>query len=207
MGCFIRFFLCLFLALAPYGFSWSGDGFQIVPREALAGKKALVGSYIAGKLLKNGVQSCAKSGKCRSEVAASAAKLGKKVLGNQNVKNKASQVANALFPELKLGTRGGPKAGKSFGKPVKDEAFARDPSKTCVFCERPGTGSQVDHAYPRSRGGDAEIGNAQLACKHCNPSKGNGIIPKSPPPGYKGKWPTDRLLKYEAKVKKARGWK
>ncbi|WP_327209902.1 HNH endonuclease [Rhizobium leguminosarum] len=99
------------------------------------------------------------------------------------------------------------KAGKAFGKGVKEEAFAEDPTKTCVFCQRPGTGSQVDHAYPKSLGGDAEIGNAQLACRHCNPSKGNGIVPKSPPPGYKGQWPTPRLKAFEKLVKKSRGWK
>src|SRR5688572_6297192 len=29
----------------------------------------------------------------------------------------------------------------------------------------------------------------RLACPHCNPSKGAGTYPKTPPPGYTGPWP------------------
>ncbi|HWK27650.1 MAG TPA: RHS repeat-associated core domain-containing protein [Solirubrobacter sp.] len=92
-------------------------------------------------------------------------------------------------PLIKAGTRGGETAGKAFPKSVKDAARAENPTATCVYCARPGTGTQVDHAIPKARGGDATLDNAQLACPHCNASKGAGDFPKSPPPGYEGPWP------------------
>jgi filamentous hemagglutinin len=53
----------------------------------------------------------------------------------------------------------------------------------------PGTATDVDHAIPRSRGGNATIDNAQLACPHCNRSKGARDYPVTPPSGYQGPWP------------------
>ena len=92
-------------------------------------------------------------------------------------------------PPIKAGTSGGPTAGQRFSQGVREEAFAENPTKTCVFCRREGTGTQVDHASARARGGDATIDNAQLACPHCNASKGAGQFPKTPPAGYEGPWP------------------
>jgi RHS repeat-associated protein len=89
----------------------------------------------------------------------------------------------------KPGSALGATAGKPFSKKVKEEAFSENPTKTCVYCRRPGTGTQVDHAIPKSKGGNATIDNAQLACPHCNSSKGNRDYPVSPPPGYEGPWP------------------
>lgn len=89
---------------------------------------------------------------------------------------------------IKTGTFGGPTTGKRFPQSVRQQAFDENPSRICVFCQMEGTASQVDHAYPRSLGGDATIENAQLACPHCNASKGNGTYPKSPPAGYEGEW-------------------
>ncbi len=48
--------------------------------------------------------------------------------------------------------------------------------------------SHVDHAIPKSRGGNATLRNGQLTCQHCNLSKGNRRFPKTPPPGYGGSW-------------------
>jgi len=92
-------------------------------------------------------------------------------------------------PLIKTGTSGGPTAGKNFPESVRQAAFDENPSKTCVFCRQPGIGTQVDHAIPRSLGGDATLDNAQLACPHCNASKGAGTFPKTPPAGYRGPWP------------------
>jgi RHS repeat-associated protein len=92
-------------------------------------------------------------------------------------------------PEIKAGSAGGDTAGKVFSNPVKDAAKAENPTATCVYCRRPGTGTQVDHSISRARGGDATLPNAQLACPHCNASKGAGQFPKSPPSGYRGPWP------------------
>ena len=52
----------------------------------------------------------------------------------------------------------------------------------------PGTGTTVDHAIAKANGGNATYKNAQLACPHCNPSKGTGDFPKSAPPGFPGTW-------------------
>ena len=90
---------------------------------------------------------------------------------------------------IKAGAAGGETAGKVFPNSVKTAARNENPDAICVYCRRPGTGSQIDHSIPKSRGGDATINNAQLACPHCNASKGAGDFPKNPPPGYEGPWP------------------
>ncbi|MBD3771892.1 MAG: HNH endonuclease, partial [Rhodobacterales bacterium] len=104
---------------------------------------------------------------------------------------RALGIGGKAAPVIKAGAAGRETAGKAFPKAVKDAAKAENPTATCVYCRRPGTGTQVDHAIPRAKGGNATLENAQLACKHCNPSKGAGEYPKTPPPGYRGKWPPD----------------
>lgn len=99
--------------------------------------------------------------------------------------------AEKAAPEIKVGSAGGETAGKAFSPATKAAAKAENPTATCVYCRETGTGKQVDHAIPRARGGNATPENAQLACPHCNLSKGAGEFPKSPPPGYRGKWPPD----------------
>src|SRR6185295_3104447 len=102
----------------------------------------------------------------------------------------ASEVrAASLIPRIKPGSAFGPTAGQRFSESVRAAAKAENPTATCVFCQRAGTAKQVDHAIPRARGGNATLDNAQMACEHCNPSKGVGDFPKSPPPGYTGPWP------------------
>ena len=91
------------------------------------------------------------------------------------------------IPNIKPGSANGATAGKRFPPSVRGQALAEDPTRTCVFCGRPG--EQLDHAVARAKGGNATLDNAQWACKHCNPSKGTGTHPKTPPPNYKGPWP------------------
>ncbi|HEV2826948.1 MAG TPA: HNH endonuclease [Pyrinomonadaceae bacterium] len=81
---------------------------------------------------------------------------------------------------IKAGSAGGPNAGGRFPKAVRDETLSGEPA--CVFCGEPAT--QADHAIPRARGGNPTPDNAQPACAHCNPSKGAGDFPKTPPTGY-----------------------
>jgi RHS repeat-associated protein len=90
---------------------------------------------------------------------------------------------------IKPGAAGGESARQRFSESTRTRAFEEDPTRTCVFCRRPGSATQVDHAVPRSRGGNASLENAQLACPHCNQSKGARPYPVNPPPGYEGQWP------------------
>jgi RHS repeat-associated protein len=92
-------------------------------------------------------------------------------------------------PTIKPGAAGGSTAGKPFPEIVRQQAFDEDPTHTCVWCGTPGTGTQVDHAIPMSLGGNATIDNAQLACPHCNASRGARAFPLTPPDGYRGAWP------------------
>jgi RHS repeat-associated protein len=93
------------------------------------------------------------------------------------------------IPAIKAGAAGGETAGKSFSQAVRDAAKAENPLNVCVYCRREGVATQVDHSIPRARGGNATLDNAQLACPHCNASKGARDFPVNPPPGYRGEWP------------------
>jgi len=93
------------------------------------------------------------------------------------------------LPPIKSGSADGLTAGRPFPQGVKDAAKAENPTATCVYCGREGTATQVDHAIPKACRGNATLDNAQLACPHCNASKGAGDFPKTPPRGYTGPWP------------------
>ncbi len=71
----------------------------------------------------------------------------------------------------KPGSAGGPGAGKRFSPKTRQEASG----DKCVFCGKRTTGKnrQIDHAHPRSRGGNNTLKNAQNTCSTCNPMKGN----------------------------------
>jgi RHS repeat-associated protein len=90
-----------------------------------------------------------------------------------------------IFAPIKAGSVGGPTAGQRFPAAVRRQAFAEN--DLCVFCRGPGT--ELDHAIAASRGGNATIQNAQVACRFCNASKGAGTVPKNPAPGYEGPFP------------------
>jgi 5-methylcytosine-specific restriction endonuclease McrA len=102
-----------------------------------------------------------------------------------------SAVPSGACTRCKCATRF--KSSSVFSESVRNAAKAENPTATCVFCRREGTATQVDHAIPRSRGGNATLDNAQMACPHCNASKGAGDFPKNPPPGYTGPWPPPPL--------------
>jgi len=74
---------------------------------------------------------------------------------------------------------GGPGAGKAFSEATKNAARAASGDK-CVFCgiktvrspsPQPNR-SNIDHAIPKSRGGNNTLENAQNACQTCNLKKG-----------------------------------
>ncbi len=98
-------------------------------------------------------------------------------------------LAHNCDPTIKPGSSGGDTAGERFPEDVRQQAFDEDPSRTCVYCGQEGTGTQVDHAVPRANGGNATLDNAQLACPHCNASKGARDYPVTPPADYEGAWP------------------
>jgi RHS repeat-associated protein len=100
----------------------------------------------------------------------------------------AAGLLDDVIPSIKPGTSGGATAGKRFPAGVRDEALRENPGQVCVFCHRAGA-VELDHAVPRSSGGDATIENAQWACDWCNPSKGARDRPVNPPPDYEGPWP------------------
>lgn len=79
--------------------------------------------------------------------------------------------------EPKPGSVGGPGAGKRFPESVKDAERDQSGNK-CVFCgeettREPGPNqSNIDHAQPKSRGGNNTPDNAQNTCRTCNLDKG-----------------------------------
>jgi hypothetical protein len=68
--------------------------------------------------------------------------------------------AEGATPLIKAGTAGGETAGKAFPQSVKDAALAENPG-TCVYCRMETSTPRIDHAIPKSRGGNATLDNAQ----------------------------------------------
>lgn len=95
--------------------------------------------------------------------------------GIRSVREGLEGAAQSALP--KAGSSAGPGAGKGFSEAVKDAARAESPN--CVFCgqqtvrsptSRPDR-SNIDHAIPKSRGGNNTIDNAQNTCQSCNLDK------------------------------------
>jgi RHS repeat-associated protein len=88
---------------------------------------------------------------------------------------RAAEAASEAVP--KLGSAGGPGAGKAFSEATKDAERAASGNR-CVFCKEPTTRtpgpdqSNIDHAIPKSRGGNNTPANAQNTCRTCNLEKG-----------------------------------
>ena len=99
----------------------------------------------------------------------------------------AGKVIGDVLP-IKPGASGGPAVGKPFPMNVKEQTKAENTlhggSCICVFCHQITDIPQVDHAAPRSRGGDA-----QIACSHCNQPISNRAFPNNPLPRYVLPWP------------------
>lgn len=84
-------------------------------------------------------------------------------------------LASAATP--KLGSAGGPGAGRVFSRGTKNVELARN--DRCVFCSsktEPRAGkprsAELDHAIPRSRSGNNTPDNIQTTCRTCNRRKG-----------------------------------
>lgn len=50
--------------------------------------------------------------------------------------------------------------------------------RKCAYCSVEGVALQIDHIYPRSRGGSDRVANLTLACPECNQRKGSGPVEK-----------------------------
>ena len=82
-------------------------------------------------------------------------------------------------PSPKPGSAGGPGAGKKFPESARN-AEREASNNTCRFCgsetvrsSRPAPNrSNIDHAIPKSRGGNNSPANAQNTCQTCNLKKG-----------------------------------
>ena len=78
---------------------------------------------------------------------------------------------------MKPGSSNPEGAGKPFNQATKDAARSES-GNTCVFCGKSTTSepgpdqSNIDHAIPKSRGGDNSLDNAQNTCRTCNLQKG-----------------------------------
>jgi RHS repeat-associated protein len=114
-------------------------------------------------------------------VGAATAGLAKGVMavGKAVVQRVAPRTTGAVTAAArpKVGSAGGPGAGRRFADTTKDAAEAEAGGK-CVFCGRDttrargGTQRNTDHAIPKSRGGNNTLDNAQNACRDCNLDKG-----------------------------------
>ena len=88
----------------------------------------------------------------------------------------ANTIHNASKPDPVEGSSGGPGAGKRPSEKTKDAIRARD-NNQCVFCgdettRSPGPKqSNIDHADPKSRGGNINDKNLQNTCRACNQQK------------------------------------
>jgi filamentous hemagglutinin len=141
---------------------------------------ASAGGFFRNSGLLAGIK-CATSKACRTTVS-TVVKAGKEVA-------KLSKTSKQDFPPIKPGSSGGATAGRGFPKSVRDAAKNENSATTpytCVYCRLKTDKPQVDHAIPKSKGGNATIDNAQIACPHCNASKGNREFPVTPPKGMKG---------------------
>lgn len=105
------------------------------------------------------------------------------VIGSVGTGGKLAGKAASKIPDgavrnlVKKGEAGGPGAGKRISKSTGD-AVRAEANDTCVFCgvkttRTPGPNqSNIDHAIPKSRGGNNTLANAQNTCRTCNLQKG-----------------------------------
>ena len=135
--------------------------------------KGLGGVTDGQKIFDNGVERIAAGCNAVSALAGIAA-VGLDAAGvTPTLGGKAAQAAEGP----KSGSEGGPGAGKRFSESTMDAARAESDNK-CVFCgdkttSVPGPkGSEIDHAIPKSRGGNNSGENAQNTCRTCNREKG-----------------------------------
>ncbi|WP_179823188.1 RNA-guided endonuclease IscB [Nocardiopsis aegyptia] len=68
--------------------------------------------------------------------------------------------------------------GTLHGYEVREYLLAKW-DRTCCYCGATGVPLNIDHIYPRSRGGFDRVSNLTLACMPCNQAKGDRLIGES----------------------------
>lgn len=48
--------------------------------------------------------------------------------------------------------------------------------RKCAYCDKTGVPLQIEHIFPKSRGGSNRVSNLTLGCGECNSDKGNQKI-------------------------------
>lgn len=76
-------------------------------------------------------------------------------------KGTGSAYNGGSFPPIKPGSAGGPTAGKDFSDATRQQALQENPQQVCVYCRMTTSDPEIDHATPKSRGGNATLDNAQ----------------------------------------------
>ena len=110
-----------------------------------------------------------------AEHAVEAGRAGEKLV--ETAKAAKATTESGTYLGAKIGSSGGPGAGKRFPDSIKDAARSESGNK-CVFCGKettrtPGPNqSNIDHAQAKARGGNNTIENAQNTCRTCNLDKG-----------------------------------
>ncbi|MGE0681580.1 MAG: HNH endonuclease [Candidatus Binatia bacterium] len=69
------------------------------------------------------------------------------------------------------------------------EAVVKRADNHCEYCQLPAQlqigGFEIDHIFPRSRGGQTELSNVALACLHCNARKWAHVDGEDPESGQR----------------------
>jgi len=106
----------------------------------------------------------------------------------------SDQSSQGTTDQSSQGTKGGERAGKAFTKKGKREVVEANKAKnngqtTCENCNQntvpgqksesgvtpPGNETQIDHIYPKSKGGDGSPSNGQVLCRDCNRTKSDKV--------------------------------
>ena len=153
----------------PDWYDFSTDVGSLLVNEIIYGSAKILGNegtaQIALEAMSAGV----------GDAAASTAGMVNPVPGTGRViKGVQALKSSGVVTASKAGSAGGPGTGKVFSEKTKDAARTGE----CVLCEKPTTRtpgpdqSNIDHAIPKSRGGNNTLNNAQETCRTCNLKKG-----------------------------------
>ena len=115
--------------------------------------------------------------------------------GEADAGKAASAVGAAVASgPYKPGSSGGPNAGKRATE-AQRQAILKENDGNCVYCND--AADQVDHIFPRSKGGTNEPENLQPTCGWCNRSKSNRDAPNPKYPDTMNPAASDAIMNEE----------